>query len=102
MSVGIVQTKADVDYRVGIVAMRVAGWFALVKDTKAWLDQFTAQNLVDNFGYTLAEANLIKSAFSDLDQLRTIYEGSANLASVKDFRAFAKQLYAFATALPGN
>jgi hypothetical protein len=36
--------------------------------------------------------NTLKSAMSDLDQLRTIFVGSATLGVAKDFRTFAKRL----------
>lgn len=43
-------------------------------------------------GYASGDVTNFKSAFSDLDQLRTIYQGSANLSVAKDFRTFAKLL----------
>lgn len=43
-------------------------------------------------GYAAGDVANFKSAFSDLDQLRTIYQGGANLLVAKDFRAFSKLL----------
>lgn len=67
------------------------------------LQTFFAANADANFtaasggpgptGYTSGDIAILKSAFSDLDQLRTIYQGSATLGSVKDFRAFIKQIW---------
>lgn len=52
---------------------------------------FTAANTNPGpTGYAQADVTTMKSAFSDLDQLRTIYQGLATLGSTKDFRAFAK------------
>lgn len=39
-----------------------------------------------------ADINTLKSTFNDLDLLRTVFEGTATQASLKDFRAFAKQI----------
>jgi hypothetical protein len=49
------------------------------------------------FGYTLNEANQLKSAAADLDKLRTIFIGTATQATTYDFRTFSKLLLG-----PGN
>jgi hypothetical protein len=43
-------------------------------------------------GYAAADVTIMKSAFGDLNQLATIYQGGATLATAKDFRTFVKQL----------
>ena len=39
-----------------------------------------------------ADVTLLKSAFTDLNQLTTIFTGAANLSVAKDFRTFAGQI----------
>jgi hypothetical protein len=91
MSVGFAALKPDYDQRSGGLAMAVRDALDNVRKFKAHLDTKTDQSLI-NLGYVQAEVDLMRSAFVDLDQLRTIYEGTANLSVAKDFRAFAKQI----------
>jgi hypothetical protein len=52
---------------------------------------FTAANTNPGpTGYVQADVTTMKSAFSDLDLLRTIYQGTGTQSTTKDFRAFAK------------
>ena len=41
-------------------------------------------------GYAAGDVSTFKSAFSDMDQLRQIYQGLATLGTAKDFRSFTK------------
>jgi hypothetical protein len=90
MSIGRSATKADVDQVLAQLAQQLFASFRGIAQFKSWLDGITVQNLVD-LGYLSGEANGIKSAMSDLEQLRTIFEGTTTLAVAKDFRTFAKQ-----------
>jgi hypothetical protein len=49
---------------------------------------------LQGLGYLVSpdEAAILKSSFSDFDQLRTIFAGTANLSVAKDFMAFGKLL----------
>ena len=91
MSVGFTKTKADIDARAGSVALDIRGVFDRIQTLKTTLDTLTDPQLVA-LGYVQAEVDTLRSAMGDLDQLRTIYQGTANLASAKDFRTFAKLL----------
>jgi len=51
---------------------------------------FTTTSGAGPINYASGDVTNMKSAFSDLDQLRTIYQGSATLGTAKDFRTFAK------------
>ena len=52
---------------------------------------FTAANTNPGpTGYAAGDVTTMKSAFSDLDLLRTVYQGTATQGTIKDFRAFAK------------
>lgn len=94
MSIGIQPDKAAIDARLGAAALAVNEALLNVKALKFWLDSKTQSDLT-GLGYTTGEYAQIVSALADLDQLRTLYEGSASLASPKDFRTFAKLLYGF-------
>lgn len=91
MSVGLSTTKGDADQRAGGIALDVRSVMDRVRIFKTWLDTVTVTQL-EGLGYTTGEANTLKSAFTDLDKLRTIYEGTATQASTYDFRTFAKLL----------
>lgn len=92
MSVGLNPSKTDIDLAAGNLARLVQQVFNQVKELDYFLDAASTEQLVAK-GYTAGEVALLKSAVSDLDQLRTIYTGDAALANVKDFRTFARQLW---------
>lgn len=92
MSIGINPLKPEIDLVCGQLALAVHTALAHAAEMNEWLAAQT--NLVE-LGYTPDEDYMIKSAFSDLDQLRTIYLGDAALANVKDFRTFAGKLFGF-------
>lgn len=101
MSLGLNPVKADVDYLAGTLAKRLHEDIDRIGEFKYWLDGKSVGDL-EALGYTNGEANLLKSVFADLDQLRTLYVGAATLGSVKDFRTFARQIIGFGLSLPGN
>lgn len=92
MAVGRTISKAEVDNAVGGIAASLFATLDNVAKIKAVLDGYTAQNMVDNWGYVLGDANIVKSALTDMDKLRQIWQGTASQASNTDMRAFAKQL----------
>lgn len=94
MSVGLPVTKADLDARAGSIAVDVRSAFDRVRLYKLRLDTFTVADL-QALGYLATptdEAAILKSAFTDLDRLRTIFEGTATQATTYDFRTFSKLL----------
>jgi hypothetical protein len=91
MAVGLPTNKLDIDSKAGSIAVRLRDVFQEIQYTQAWLAGQPDADLVA-LGYTQAEVNTLKSALSDLDQLRTIFTGNATLATAKDFRTFAKRL----------
>jgi hypothetical protein len=62
---------------------------------KDWITTYTDAELIANWNFAQADINDLRSAFTDLETLRTVYQGTATQASLKDFRAFAKRLYVF-------
>ena len=93
MTVGRTISKAKIDNTAGAVASSVFASLDNVRKFKAVLDAYSSAQLVSVFGYaSTAEADILKSAITDLDKLRQIFEGTATQAAVSDFRFFAKQL----------
>ena len=85
-------TKATVDQLTGTVAQRLNQAFLDVATTKSFLDVHDDAAL-EALGYSPADVAAIRSAYADLDQLRTIYVGAADLAAAKDFRVFASRIW---------
>ena len=92
MSVGFALTKAELDTRSGSVAQSFQRAFNDVLTIKGLLDRTANADLVA-LGYTDQEVATLKTAYTDLYQLATIWTGDANLATAKDFRTFVSQLW---------
>src|SRR5262245_45066184 len=93
MSVGLILDRSRVDSTIGSIAVNLKNTVHQAQSFKQWLDTLTDQNLIDSFGYIQSEVDTLRSAAADLDQLRTIFEGSANLSVAKDFRLFVKRVW---------
>jgi hypothetical protein len=93
MSVGIVLDANSVNNTIGSALRDLRGAFTRVQRFKEWAVTKTDTELQNAFGYTATEVAQLRSAYNDIDQLRTIFEGSANLAAAKDFTTFAKLLW---------
>lgn len=92
MTAGKQIDKATINSDAGSIARATFAGFKAVAQFKAWLDGVTDGTLTGTYGFAQADVDDMRSAFGDLDQLRTIFEGSATLGSAKDFRAFSKRL----------
>lgn len=94
MSIGLPIDRQALDYATGATAQAIHTNLARAAQLKAWLDAHdTATLTAPPFGYTEGEVAALKSAFADLDQLRTVYEGTAAVAQAQDFRQFVRQVY---------
>lgn len=93
MSVGLTTNKTDLDNRAASIALTLRNTFVQIKDFKTKLDTMTNADL-QALGYAISpdEAAILKSSFTDLDQLRTVYEGTGTRTPAYDYRTFAKQL----------
>jgi hypothetical protein len=84
-------TALDIQNRCGNAALHVRQGLDECVTVKAWLDtQSDAQLLA--LGLVQGDINVLRSAMGDLVQLQTIFMGTVNLATAKDFRTFSKQL----------
>lgn len=88
MSVGLPSDKNSIDSRAGSLAIALRDIFTQISRFEAWLAAQTDQSLI-NLGYTSTEVAQLKSAFTDLDQLRQVYEGTATRSPAYDYRTFA-------------
>lgn len=91
MSVGLSSTKADIDAQAGQTYLQVREAFRAVQLLQAFLVTRTEGDLTA-LGYTAGEVAQLKSAYTDLDKLRGIFEGTQTQATAYDFRTFAKLL----------
>lgn len=94
MAQGLSKVRADWDQRAGSIALDLRTLWDRELAFKTALDATTDNDLktVGPNPYVQGEVDILRSAFGDLDQLRTIWNGSANLLVAKDFRTFAKLL----------
>jgi hypothetical protein len=92
MSVGLPVTKSEVDSRAGDIARAFQRAFEDVGTMQTYLEATPNPDLVA-LGYTDQEVATLKTAYTDLTELATIWVGSAALAAPKDFRTFVRQLW---------
>lgn len=85
-------TRDSINQLTGTVAQRLNGAFLDIATTKSFLDTQSDADL-EGLGFAPDDVALLRSAYVDLDQLRTIYTGAAPLADAKDFRAFAQRIW---------
>lgn len=69
-------TSNDIHNMVGDVSRAITYYLRRVMNFKRFLDRFTAQNLVDQFGLTIGDANLIKSAANDFATIDTTFQAN--------------------------
>lgn len=92
MSVGLGVTKNELDGRAGDLARSFQRSFQQVATLKSYLDATPDAELVA-LGYTQNEVAVMKTAISDLAQLTNIANGTAALATPKNFTTFVSQLW---------
>lgn len=94
MSVGIPISKSDLDIAAGSVARQMFSTADQVTQIKAWLDATPDATLTAApYGYTAGEVAILKSAFSDLADLISMFNGGSHARTLPyDYRTFSKQL----------
>ncbi len=81
--VGIQVTIGDINTRAGVVARDVTHGINQAINMKRFLDRFTSGQLVTAFGFTQSDADILKSAFTELAAVNTTFQAN---------RAFIDQL----------
>jgi len=92
MSVGLAVTKDEIDARAGDISRQFQRLFGDVVTLQQYLLATPTETLVA-LGYSDQDVAVLKTAFTDLTELATIWSGNAALPAAKDFRAFVKQLW---------
>jgi NADH/NAD ratio-sensing transcriptional regulator Rex len=78
--VGIPVTKAALDSKIGANAQTLKKSTVALADLAEWGAAYTAEQLVDAFGFTLEEANLFKSALGEVASVVTAVDALAFLS----------------------
>lgn len=88
---GVPFNKDAVNHSLGSVVQQVYASLDNVRKVQAALVATPNQTFLD-MGFTQADVDSMKSAFTDLDNLRQVFEGGRNQTTAYDFRTFAKRL----------
>jgi len=92
MPAGLPISKTEIDTRAGDIARRFQQSFGDVVTMQQFLTATAEADLLE-LGYTTNDVATLKTAFSDLSQLGTIWVGQAALPAAKDFRVFVSRLW---------
>jgi hypothetical protein len=87
--------RPSINNQAGALLRQLDNAFLRVQQFKGFLDTIPDATLISLYGYVQGDIDVLRSALSDVEQLRGIYQGASNLAVAKDFRAFAKQTYPY-------
>lgn len=84
------QSAADINHSVGSIAAQLDHLMVQIQRVQV----FMAATDLKVAPYTMSSGDeaTIKSAMTDLDQLRQVYQGLATRTPAYDYRTFAKQL----------
>ena len=90
MSVGLGQSKSDVDTAAFQVAMGLEQAFTRARNLQAYIQE-TGATALQALGYSGSEVSTLTSAINDAVTLANIYDGSAAQGTTAyDFRTFLK------------
>jgi hypothetical protein len=93
MSVGFAVDKGVIDGRAGNIVMQLREYFDQVSLLKVWLDATPDTTLqAAPFSYTAPEVATLKSAITDLDNLRKVANGQQAQAQANNFFFWANKL----------
>ena len=74
--IGLAVNQNNINSTAGEIALSVIKDLGRASAMKSFLDRFTAQDLVTNFGFTIGDANLLKSAIADLSAINTTFNAN--------------------------
>ena len=96
LRIGLPFNDVDINAKSGTLYIQLRDVLTAIKNFQSMLTATADADLTatDQNGkaFTATEVSNLKSAFTDLDKLRQIFEGTATQASTYDFRTFAKLL----------
>lgn len=73
--VGVPISKESINAKLGGASQSLKKSTIQLDDLEQWAAAYTAQQLVDLYGFTLEEANLFKSAMTEVPQIVTMVDG---------------------------
>lgn len=96
LRIGLQSNVVDINARAGSLYIQLRDTLNAIKNFQSMLTATLDADLTspDQNGktFTAAEVTNLKSAYTDLDKLRQIFEGTQTQATTYDFRTFAKLL----------
>lgn len=75
---GVFVSKSEINATAGDIARKLVSVMRRAASMKKFLDAYTAQSLVDNFGLTLEDANILKSAFTEFATINVTLQANDN------------------------
>lgn len=97
MTAGFQITQATINQQAGncVVALRAA--LLQIVEFQTWLAGVGAAGLESTYSFSSGDAATLVSAFNDLNDMNTIYNGntSIHLTNTYNYTQFAKQLTAY-------
>lgn len=95
MALGGSITVADINSAAAQISRQMFSAMKNAQQMQAWLATQPDATLTA-LGYTSGEVATLKSAFTDLDKIRQVFEGTITQATTYDFRQFSKLLLGIA------
>ncbi len=91
MAVGSPADKAAIDARSAYLAVQIRDTLDAASRLKLFLDGKSVADL-EALGYTADEAAVLKSAFTDLDNLRSVATGGQTVPAANNFLFWSSKL----------
>ncbi len=91
MTIGRTISQGELNNAAASIASSLYATMDNINKVKVVLDTLDVAAL-QGLGFIATEANQLKSAFTDLDKLRTVFLGTATQSPAYDFRTFTKLL----------
>lgn len=93
MTAGRSLSMAEINNAAAGIAQALFSTMDNITKMKAVLDGYSSAQLVSNFGFVQADADVLKSAFTDMANLVAAWNNQAMTGTVpRDHKVFAKQL----------
>lgn len=94
MSAGVQIDKGEINNQAGSIARNLFSTLANVAQFKAWLDGLSSADLVNIYGFAQADADNLKSAFTEMGDLNAVWNGTASayLTGAHTYQTFPRRL----------
>jgi hypothetical protein len=89
MTLGATVTQVEVNQAAAAIGRQAFSLFQTIKEFTAYLAG-TPDVTLTAMGFSVGEVAQLKSGMTDLDQLRTVFEGTATRTPAYDYRTFSK------------